>query len=232
MKKITVEKVVLFLAAGFQAWNFGLAGGFIEGRIGQVSIGGLLAGAVMNLSLAITASRYGGVTGRNRTRQATAAFIAMLLISPLIVSPVIYYSLPAVFLPEYPVLRALWSIGWPSLVDIAIVGAGAVTGKGLIALSETQGASQPAQGAAQTAPGAQRVRRTPTALRDQCAALSAQYACTEPHCGWMKSVDDLIAAAQDGRDPKSAATSAKAGHVKNKHPRPIAVDQALLINKE
>lgn len=55
------------------------------------------------------------------------------------------------------------------------------------------------------------------AVRAQCAALSAQYACTEAQCGWSPSVDALIASAGAGKNAKSAAASAKAGHVKNNH---------------
>jgi len=60
-KHITVEKIVLLLAASFAAYNFGLAGGYIEDR--DFSIGGLIAGVVVNVSLAIAASRYGSING-------------------------------------------------------------------------------------------------------------------------------------------------------------------------
>lgn len=235
MKRFTFEKLILFLAASFAAYNFGLAGGYIEGRGGQISIGGLIAGAVVNLTLAVAASRYGSLTGRNRTRQATIAFLAMLMIAPLIVSPAIYYSLPVTFL-AHPLLRAFWSVGWASGPDLAIVLAGAVSGKGLVHLGEPQPTVRPAQ----SAPSAAAVRRQASAVREQEAArasalrsqaaeLVAQYACTQ--CDWKPSAEALIAAAEAGRNPKIAAASAKAGHVKNNHVR-IPVDPALLINKD
>ena len=155
MKKITIEKVILFLAAGFAAYNFGLAGGYIEGM--QFSIGGLVAGVVVNVSLAIAASRYGSLKGDKRTRQATAAFLIILVLSPVLVSPVMFYRLPETFL-TIP-LRWAWAIAWPMVADLAIVLAGAVSGKGLIALSEGS-AAQSNAGATDSAKSAIAVRRT------------------------------------------------------------------------
>lgn len=226
MKKITVEKVILFLAAGFAAYNFGLAGGYIEGQ--KFSIGGLIAGVVVNVSLAIAASRYGSLNGAKRTRQAAAAFYGMLAISPVLVSPVVFYSLPESFLGFWP-LRALWAIAWPLVADLAIVLAGAVSGKGLIALSEPSAAQSAAsaEGGAPSADAVRRgVRRSADAVRSECAALSAQYACTEVQCGWSPSVDALVEAARAGRSARSAAASAKAGHVKAKHPKVLTAAEA------
>lgn len=220
-KKFPIEKVILFLAAGFAAYNFSLAGGYIEHGTG-FSIGGLAAGIVVNVSLAIAASRYGSLNGAKRTKQATAAFLIMLVLSPVLVSPVVFYSLPDNFLGVWW-MRALWSVAWPLIADLAIVLAGAVSGKGLIALSDASTAA-----AAQGAVSAVRVRthkkRSADAVRIECAALSAQYACTEAQCGWSPSLDALIASAQAGKSAKYAAASAKAGHVKNKHPKPALAD--------
>lgn len=231
MKNITVEKVILFLAAGFAAYNFGLAGGYIEGQ--SFSLGGLIAGIVVNVSLAVAASRYGSLKGEKRTKQAQLAFVTMLVISPSLVAPVIYYSLPETFLivahadvwwlnilATLP--RALWSLAWPAGADLAIVLAGAVSGKGLIALSEPS-AAQSESSADGGAVGASEVRphkkRTADVVRQECVALSAHYACTETECGWSPSVDALVEAARAGKSPRSAAASAKAGHAKNKHPK-------------
>ncbi len=234
MKRFPVEKVILVLAASFAAYNFGLAGGYIESR--PFSIGGFIAGVVVNVSLAIAASRYGSIKGDKRTRQAQIAFFIMLLLSPLLVSPVIYYRLPDTFLT--PELRVAWSVGWPLVADLAIVLAGAVSGKGLIALDEqpsvskaTTKATAKAARAAHERETAEEVRRTQAAVRTQCAALSAQYACKEPDCGWSPDVERLMKAVQEGRDPKPAAASAKAGHVKNQH-KPIPLDRSLLIPNE
>lgn len=158
-KHITIEKVILFLAAGFAAYNFGLVGGYIEYGAApgaHFSIGGLAAGVVVNVSLAIAASRYGSLTGNKRMKQAQAAFILMLVLSPVLVSPVIFYSLPETFLGAWQA-RALWSVAYPLVADLAIVLAGAVSGKGLIALSE-----ESAKSATHSVAGAKKVRRTAT----------------------------------------------------------------------
>jgi len=233
LKKITIEKVILVLAAAFAAYNFGLVGGYIEhdGFGTHFSIGGLAAGIVVNVSLAIASSKFGSLNGKKRIKQAQAAFFTMLVISPVLVSPVVYYSLPDTFLGVWW-LRAFWSVAWPLVADIAIVLAGAVSGKGLIALEETTTAQAEA-GAEGTAPTASAVqknkKRSADAVREECAALSAQYACTEPQCGWSPSVDALVESARAGKSAKSAAASAKAGHAKNKHPKGIRIDQSLLL---
>lgn len=229
---LPVEKVILALAAGFAAYNFGLAGGYIEGT--HFSAGGLIAGVVVNITIAVASSRMGGLKGKTRTRQAWTALIGLMSLSPVLVAPVIYYSLPDTFLGG-GWLRASWAIGWALAADLAIVLAGAVSGKGLVALSDA-GAAQSDAGAQESAPTAKAVRAhkkgSADAVLEKCAALSAQYACTEPQCGWSPSVDALAEGARAGKNPKSAAASAKAGHVKNQHPKPILFDQSLLIHKE
>jgi hypothetical protein len=232
MKKITIEKLILTLAAAFAAYNFGLAGGYIEGT--KFSVGGVIAGVVVNISLAIASSRYGSLNGKTRTRQATVAFVVMLVLAPAIVAPVVFYRLPETFLGVWW-LRAVYSLAYALVADMAIVAMGAVSGKALIALSEQTAAGAPAgaEGSATTAPAVRKsAKRSADAVRDKCAALSAQYACTEAQCGWSPSVDALIASAGAGKNPRSAAASAKAGHFKNAHPKPIAIDQSLLVRKD
>jgi hypothetical protein len=132
-KAFTITNLLLVLAAGFASYNFGLAGGFIEGKPqGQVSFGGLIAGVVVNISLVVASSRLGSVKGVLRQKQAKMSLWALLVLSPLMVSPVVYYQLPETFLNSW--LRGLWSIGWPLVADVAIVAAGSVTGKSLISL--------------------------------------------------------------------------------------------------
>lgn len=206
MKKITIEKIILFLAAGFASYNFGLAGGYIEGT--QFSIGGLIAGVVVNVSLAIAASRYGSLKGDKRTKQAQVAFIVMMVFSPVLVSPVVFYSLPATFL-NIP-LRWAWAIAWPMVADLAIVLAGAVSGKGLIALSDA-GASQ---GAAQSAKSANAVRRTKSQSANsamQSVAGASSYPRKCQHC------DEMI------RTPQSVGAHMKKHHPDKCKPKSLAL---------
>lgn len=188
MKHITVEKVVLILAASFAAYNFGLAGGYIEGT--HFSIGGLVAGVVVNVSLAIASSRFGSLKGINRTRQARAAFLVMLMLSPVLVSPVVYYSLPVTFLGHW-ILRAVWSVAWPLVADLAIVLAGAVSGKGLIGLGIPLAAAQSAKPAGRLRAGL----RVSAAQSAKPAAQKAQvYECAVAGCGYSTGSQPSLAA--------------------------------------
>ena len=223
LKKITVEKVILFLAAGFAAYNFGLAGGFIEGQV--FSVGGLIAGVVVNVSLAVAASRYGSITGAKRTKQAQAAFWAMLIISPSLVAPVIYYSLPVTFLAfahadvwwlnilsSLP--RIVWSLAWPAGADLAIVLAGAVSGKGLIALSEPS-ATQSVAGATESAKSASGVRRSAKASAKsatESVGVQRSYPRTCEHCATV-----------------IASPNAVGAHMKKHHPE-LCKPKSLAVN--
>jgi len=70
-------------------------------------------------------------------------------------------------------------------------------------------------------------KRSASDVRSECTALAAQYACTHPQCGWTPSVDALIASVQNGKSAKTSAASAKAGHVKNKHPKVITAENTV-----
>lgn len=211
VRSIPIEKIILFLAVSFAAYNFGLAGGYIEGS--HFSIGGLIAGIVVNITIAVASSHFGAVKGKARTRQATAAFVGMLFLSPVLVAPVIYYSLPETFL-GIAWLRALWSIGWALAADLAIVLAGAVSGKGLIALSE-ESATQSNAGASQSAKSANAMRRS--AMHSAKSAtdsdvLRRTYPRRCEHCTEMV------------RTPQSVGAHMKKHHPELCKPKPLAVE--------
>lgn len=224
-RSIPVEKVILILAASFAAYNFGLAGGYIEGT--KFSIGGLIAGIVVNITIAVASSRFGGLKGKTRTRQALAAFVGMLFLSPMLVAPVIFYSLPGTFLGVWW-LRALWSIGWALAADLAIVLAGAVSGKGLLALSDETAthsagtASQSNTGATDSAKSANGVRRTKSqsaksamdsdAGPTQSEPVRMQYPRKCDHC------DEMI------RTPQSVGAHMKKHHPELCKPKALAVE--------
>ena len=201
--KIPIEKIILLLAASFAAYNFGLAGGYIEGT--SFSIGGLIAGVVVNITIALAASRFGALKGNKRTRQALVSFIGMLFLSPLLVSPVIFYSLPETFLGTWW-LRALWSVAWPLVADLAIVLAGAVSGKGLIEVSEQspKSATHSVAGATDSPKSAKKVRRTPSHSAKSATdsvALRRTYPSKCEHC-----------------DAQIQSPNAVGAHMKKHHP--------------
>ena len=202
-KTIPIEKLILLLAASFAAYNFGLAGGYIEHR--PFSVGGLIAGIVVNVSIAVAASRFGTLKGNKRTRQAVIAFVAMLFLSPVLVSPVIFYSLPDTFLGQWWA-RALWSVGWPLVADLAIVLAGAVSGRGLIELSEQspKSATHSDSVASHSAKSPKKVRRTPSDSAKSATdsvALRRTYPRKCDHC-----------------DAQIASPNAVGAHMKKHHP--------------
>lgn len=218
MPTIPIEKLILLLAAGFAAYNFGLAGGYIEGN--KFSVGGLIAGVVVNITIAIAASQYGTLNGKKRTRQAFVSFIGMMFISPLLVSPVIFYSLPETFLGVWW-LKAIWAVAWPLVADLAIVLAGAVSGKGLLALSDA-GATQSAAGASQSDAGAtdgpksaNAVRRTKSQSAKSATdsvALQRTYPRKCEHC------EEVI------RTPQSVGAHMKKHHPDLCKPKALAVE--------
>jgi len=197
-KHITVEKVILFLAALFAAYNFGLAGGFIEKGHAVLGAGGMIAGLVVNVSLAIAASRYGSLNGKNRTRQANIAFPLMLFLSVIIVSPVVYYSLPETFL--WPLGRVLWSLAWPLVADLAIVLAGAVSGKGLISLSD-ESTKKSETSATDSPKSASGVRRSASHSATESVGVRRTYPRKCDYC-----------------DAQIASPNAVGGHMKKRHP--------------
>ncbi len=216
-KPITVEKVILFGAACFAAYNMGLAGGYIEHK--SFSIGGVIAGLVVNITLAIAASRFGALNGKKRTKQALIAFVGMMFISPLLVSPVIFYSLPDTFLGVWW-LRVAWSIAWPLVADLAIVLAGAVSGKGLIALSE-EGATQSASSASQSNAGATDSPKSANAVR----RTKSQSAKSAPD---SDAVQRIYPRKCDYCTEIIRAPQSVGGHMKKHHPelckpKPLAV---------
>lgn len=198
-KHITIEKVILFLAASFAAYNFGLAGGFIEGT--HFSFGGLVAGVVVNVSIAVASSRFGSLKGVNRTRQAGVAFWGMMMLSPVLVAPAVFYSLPETFLGG-GWLRGLWSVGWALAADLAIVLAGAVSGKGLIALSEESTSTVTAS--------ASKVRKN-AKQEAQSVAVKTKYPHKCEHC------EEMI------RTPQSVGAHMKKHHPELCKPKALAV---------
>jgi hypothetical protein len=140
------------------------------------------------------------LSGHKRVRQALISFAVMMLLSPVIVAPVIYARLPETFLGWSP-LRALWAIAWALVPDLAIVLAGAVTGKSLIALSAPQAANPAEQPA-----NLRRRSANSTAQTSQAAKL---YECNWPGCEWS-TVQSV--AVQRGGDPQAALAAHMSHH--------------------
>jgi hypothetical protein len=159
-------------------------------------------------------------------------FYILLGFSALMVAPALYI-LWTKTLPFHPIFIGIMAGVGAVAPDVAIT-VGGFAASDSERRSATKSATQSGAGADGSAKGAGAVRSKPNrsadAVRIECAALSAQYACTEAQCGWSPSVDALIASASAGKSAKNSASSAKAGHMKNKHPKSIVIDQSLLID--
>lgn len=106
-------QAVLFSFAGVQA--FGVWGWFVGPGVGITA----------SLAVATASSGIGSITAKGRKQLATAGLILMVIFSASTIS----LSIAA---PD-----SVWcAISWGCAVDVAIVLAGAISGKGLVAQSE------------------------------------------------------------------------------------------------
>lgn len=219
--------VLLYLAAAFQSTQYARAFHVIDSSSAWSDIGGLIAGIVVNMSLAYSASRLPRLRKKYEQRFSYIAFWALVIMTPIFLAPINYKTMGDLWSESVTLRWVLAGIS-ASLVDIAIALVAFSDGS-LVSLGATQSEPTATESAPSAEGSATKKKRTADALRSECAALSAQYACTEPPCVWSPSVDALIASAQKGKSARSAAASAKAGHMKNQHPKPILIDQSLLI---
>lgn len=119
---------LVLLAALVQSGAFALAGSVYFGPFGWVL--GAVAGVVVNLSLALAASRISDIAGK-RKPMAYTSLAALMLLSPLAVAPA-EYSL----LVSHVTLGSSLCMGlafvWSTLPDWAILAAGGAVGKSLV----------------------------------------------------------------------------------------------------
>ncbi len=177
-------QAVLFSFAGVQA--FGAWGWFIGPGVGITA----------SLSVATASSGIGSITAKGRKQLATVGLILMGIFSASTIS----LSIAA---PD-----SVWcAISWGCAVDVSIVLAGAISGKGLVT-----------QEPAQSAVGAKPVRRSapksvePVALPAQSAAPASKY----PHeCG-LNGCTYVIKNAQS-----------VGGHMKAKHAAALGIFEPM-----
>lgn len=116
------SQALLLSYAGVKA--FGLWGWVIGPGVGITS----------SLSVATASSAYGSITAKGRKALATVGLVAMVVLSATTVS----LSIAA---PD-----SVWcAISWGCAVDVAIVLAGAISGKGLVATDPATAEQKPAK---------------------------------------------------------------------------------------
>lgn len=122
MKKLTKPSfgtVLLYLAAAFQSTQFARAFHEIDPTSQWSDIGGLIAGIVVNVSLAYSASRLPRLKAKKARQFAYAAFIALLVLTPMFLAPINYWTMGDLWGDLWEV-KLLLAVVSASLVDIAI----------------------------------------------------------------------------------------------------------------
>jgi len=146
--------ILLYLAAGFQATQYARAGALLDGglttfKAGSVEIalgtfGGLIAGVVVNFSLAYAATQLPAIEAKaeqhgdkgksaRSAKYARIGFYVLLAMSPILVAPANFLSMSKALMGGYVVLQAAWALMWSSAMDIAIAMVGFID-KNLVSL--------------------------------------------------------------------------------------------------
>lgn len=194
--KYIPHEPLLYLAAAFQAIQFGLAGSIYFGLTGWF-IGGL-GGIVVNFSIAKSASRINDIA-KARKPLAWTGFIALMVLSPIAVAPAGYLQMSVITTFW---LRVAASIVWAIIPDAAILLTGAITGKSLV--KDTDETPKPKRTKADSAP--QSVASAKESA--QGATTPSKYPRRCEFCA--ADVPDSIAVMKN--------SNAVGGHMKSNHP--------------
>lgn len=137
---IPIRSLLLWGMAGVQAVRYARA--FAIAEVGRTSLtgmadvdtilayaslaAGLVMGLGMSLGLAFVASRLRGLKGKKETRWTTALFVAMLVISPVVLAPMIKGTMADWLssLLYFPLVQWLWASGVVILPDALIAAVG------------------------------------------------------------------------------------------------------------
>lgn len=111
--------VLLYLAAAFQSAQFARAFHAIDPNSRWSDVSGLIAGIVVNVSLAYSASRLPRLRGKKSQKFSYVAFWALVVMTPLFLAPINYKTMGGLW-NELPLVKVMLSIISASLVDIAI----------------------------------------------------------------------------------------------------------------
>jgi len=172
MKK-HIPEILLYGSAAFQAVQFAIAGYVYFGLAGIVT--GLFGGALVNTCISVAASRVSTVA-KARRGLAYAGLSALLLISPAMVAPGAFL-LASRAIPDG--LALLVAVLWAAAPDIAILTAGAISGKSLV---QTEPPAAPRPAAVRT----KSARKSVAGYPRSCAHCDAIIASPNAFGGHMK----------------------------------------------
>jgi hypothetical protein len=119
IKKPSFGTVLLYLAAAFQSTQFARAFHEIDPTSQWSDIGGLIAGVVVNVSLAYSASRLPKLRAKKARQFSYTAFVALLVLTPMFLAPINYKTMGGLW-SDFPAVKVMVAIISASLVDIAI----------------------------------------------------------------------------------------------------------------
>lgn len=152
--KVSLGTVLLYLAAAFQSTQYARAFHVIDPDSRWSEASGILAGVVVNVSLAYAASRLPKLRAKKSKQFSYAAFVTLLVLTPLFIAPINYKTMGTLW-NEAWLLKATLALVSASLVDIAIV---------LVAFADgalmPESATQSEESATESAKGASGVRRS------------------------------------------------------------------------
>lgn len=196
--KVSLGTVLLYLAAAFQSTQYARAFHVIDPISQWSDASGLLAGVVVNVSLAYAASRLPKLRAKKAKQFSYAAFVTLLVLTPLFVAPINYKTMGTLW-NEAWLLKATLALVSASLVDIAIV---------LVAFAD--GALMP-ESPTQSEEGATESTKSPSAVQ-RSAKKSAK------ETSQSVAVRRIYPRKCDHCDAQIASPNAVGAHMKKHHP--------------
>lgn len=197
-RKVSLGTVLLYLAAAFQSTQYARAFHIIDPNSQWSDASGVLAGVVVNVSLAYAASRLPKLRAKKARQFSYAAFVTLLILTPLFVAPINYKTMGTLW-NEAWLLKATLALVSASLVDISIV---------LVAFADgalmPESASQSEESATESAKDASGVRRSAKKSAkspSQSVAVRRTYPRQCDHC-----------------DAQIVSPNAVGAHMKKHHP--------------
>jgi hypothetical protein len=205
-KKFDLGKALINGAATFQAYQFGRALHIYDPsgwHISGVNVGGLVLGVIVNVVVALAATRLPSLKGKSRVWSAWVGFGILILLSPSLVAPAMYLLIKD--LAMAPGFLIFLSIGLAAAPDIAIALGGFIAGKSLVNLlsddEQTQSkplseTSKPAKGRSanksdRSKPGAKSLANVPCRHAGAgCEMVGTQNAMNAhaPHCKFKPTI--------------------------------------------
>jgi hypothetical protein len=183
VSRFSLGKTLLYLAAAYQATQYARAFDVIDPVSWWADIGGLMAGVVVNVSLAYSASRLPRLRSMSARRYSGAAFWALMTFTPLFLAPINYVTMGDLWARSSAVRWTL-AIVSASVVDVAIVLLAFADGSLLPAddSQKTQTATQAAKPATQKTQTASQTAKPATQKTQTASQTAKTYVCEWPNC--------------------------------------------------